>query len=284
MTFVGKILVILIMALSLVFLGVSTVVFTTATNWKVETEKQKVEVGKLQTQLSTAQQLEKDAQGKLEEAKKDHGTAVRNYDNQVAALKADAEKAQGEITQARTALTDAQSNAQLSLQDATARATDANKLRDQLSAVTEQSNKFKIQQTELNNEILNLKRMLTAAENNAKSLREYGARIANFMIKKGFSPSLAANESTQALPPNVEGKVLKVFQNKMVEISLGSNDGLAVGQVLELFRRTPEPEYLGQVRITAVDPKQAVGNVVGTTVNGKQIKEGDDVASQIRSQ
>jgi len=44
MTFVGKILVILIMALSLVFLGVSTVVFTTATNWKDETAKQKKSV------------------------------------------------------------------------------------------------------------------------------------------------------------------------------------------------------------------------------------------------
>ncbi len=43
MTFVGKILVILIMAFSLVFLGVSTVVFTTATNWKTVTEKQKKE-------------------------------------------------------------------------------------------------------------------------------------------------------------------------------------------------------------------------------------------------
>ena len=40
MTFVGKILVILIMAFSLVFLGVSTVVFSTATNWKKKSAKQ----------------------------------------------------------------------------------------------------------------------------------------------------------------------------------------------------------------------------------------------------
>ena len=42
--------------------------------------------------------------------------------------------------------------------------------------MTEQANRFKLQQTELNNEILNLKRMLQAAENNAKSLRETVAR------------------------------------------------------------------------------------------------------------
>ena len=34
MTFVGKILVIVIMAFALIFLGISTVVFTTAKNWK----------------------------------------------------------------------------------------------------------------------------------------------------------------------------------------------------------------------------------------------------------
>ena len=41
MTFVGKILVILIMAFSFLFLGISTVVFSTAVNWKTETAKQK---------------------------------------------------------------------------------------------------------------------------------------------------------------------------------------------------------------------------------------------------
>ena len=43
MTFVGKILVLVITALALVFLGVSTVVFTTATNWKEATEDAKEE-------------------------------------------------------------------------------------------------------------------------------------------------------------------------------------------------------------------------------------------------
>src|SRR5947209_1665785 len=39
MTFVGKILVIVIMAFALLFLGISTVVFTTHTNWKEAVDK-----------------------------------------------------------------------------------------------------------------------------------------------------------------------------------------------------------------------------------------------------
>ena len=38
MTFVGKILVIVIMAFSLLFLGFSTVAFVTTRNWKTATE------------------------------------------------------------------------------------------------------------------------------------------------------------------------------------------------------------------------------------------------------
>jgi len=47
MTFVGKILVIVIMAFSLIFLGISTVVFTTARNWRTATEEQKKKVSDL---------------------------------------------------------------------------------------------------------------------------------------------------------------------------------------------------------------------------------------------
>ena len=54
MTFVGKILVIVIMAFSLMFLGISTVVFTTATNWKEATTKAKAEVTELQKKNSDA--------------------------------------------------------------------------------------------------------------------------------------------------------------------------------------------------------------------------------------
>ena len=54
MTFVGKILVIVIMVFALFFLAISTVVYSTATNWKEETKKQKDQVNKLRTEVDTA--------------------------------------------------------------------------------------------------------------------------------------------------------------------------------------------------------------------------------------
>jgi hypothetical protein len=68
-----------------------------------------------------------------------------------------------------------------------------------------------------------------------------------------------------------------------MEISIGADDGIFVGMELYLFRTDPMPEYLGKVRVTAVDPDQAVALVIGKTVNGKKIKEGDNVSSTLRS-
>ena len=54
MTHVGKILVLVIMAFSLVFLGTSTVVFVTSKNWKTATEQQKQEVQKIKKKMDDA--------------------------------------------------------------------------------------------------------------------------------------------------------------------------------------------------------------------------------------
>jgi hypothetical protein len=149
--------------------------------------------------------------------------------------------------------------------------------------VTGQSNAFKIQQTELNNEILNLKRMLDVATRNQNSLRETAAKFAKVLTDKGLSTDISRVQAVE-LPPNVEGKVLKIdVTNRRMEVSIGSDDGLSVGQELFLYRTEPTAEYLGKVKVSLVEPDQAVVTIIGTTVNGKKIKEGDDVASTIRS-
>jgi len=50
-----------------------------------------------------------------------------------------------------------------------------------------------------------------------------------------------------------------------------------------VFRTKPTPEYLGKVRVTAVDPDKAVVRVIdGKTYHGKKIQEGDSVSTKVR--
>ena len=86
-----------------------------------------------------------------------------------------------------------------------------------------------------------------------------------------------------APPSGLNGEVTKVDKfNKQLELSIGSDDGLVPGHELYLYRTKPRAEYLGKIKVLSVDPDQAVAKVIGTTIQGKKIQEGDIVSSTIR--
>ena len=280
MTFVGKILVILIMAFALVFLGVSTVVFTTATNWKEKSGAQKTEIGKLQTKVNDADARAKDAQAKLDAAKAEADKTLAEQKSRIDDLEKKIRDAEAQETAARTQLEVAQKNAQVALSEATARKTETDTLNDTLGKAQNQANQFNSQNLELTDRIRILEREKTTAEQNAKDLRTFKAKTIAFLQTKGINAEGISQADPNSAVPRVDGRVNQVnAQNNSMEISIGSNDGLAVGQELKLFRVQPRPEYLGQVRIVAVYPNKAVADVVGQPVNRKRILEGDLVSS-----
>jgi len=282
MTFVGKILVIVIMAFALLFLGLSTVVFTTSANWKEAADKANASVKKITAEKSNLS-------GDLDKAKTD-------LDRAIAEGKAEAEKAKGSYDALQGRLVDAekdrdkyrkdvevaQQNARTALDEAEHYRKETDRLRTEKSAVDKVANDYKLQQTELNDRIRELERMNRTLDDNTKDLREKVARFSTLLRQHGLSDDISTVKG-QASPPRVEGQVSRVDPtNRRVEITIGSDDGLVAGHELYLFRRTPRPEYLGRIQILSVDPDQAVGKVIGNTVSGKKIQEGDIVSSTIR--
>jgi RNA polymerase sigma-70 factor (ECF subfamily) len=76
----------------------------------------------------------------------------------------------------------------------------------------------------------------------------------------------------------VEGEVKKV-QDRLVQLSVGSDAGLREGNLLEVFRLKPAPLYLGQVKVLRVTPHDAVAQEMGRSRGTIQV--GDRVASRI---
>jgi hypothetical protein len=282
MTFVGKILVLVIMALALVFLGISTVVFITAENWKQETEKQRGAVAKLRNETNDLKALLDKAKTEKTSAEAAHKTASDTQQKNVQRLEADIQTAQQEITQARTALEVAQQNAKTALDEAADNRKETLTLREQKTAVEKQANEYKLRQTELNDRIRELERSLKTATDNANDLRDRVARFQTLLRQNGLSDDISTIRGIES-PPTVRGEVARVdAQNRSVEITIGSDDGLVPGHELFLFREKPQAEYLGKIKIISVDPDQSVGRVIGATIQGKKIKEGDIVSSTIR--
>ena len=283
MTYVGKILVLLIMAMSLVFLGVSVTAFVTATNWKEATAKKDADLKKVQGQLATSDSGKKDAEAKLQTAQAELAATTKKFEDQLNNLRTEATNAQAEKTQLQTALTDANTNSSLATAESQARTAEMTKLRDQLSASVDVGNKLKIEQTEKNVQILTLQRQLEASDRSGKGLRENLAKALTQLQKAGLPTDLRQVASSE-IPVDVEGKVLKVdAKNRSLEISIGSDDGVFTGMELFLFRTSPQPEFLGKVKVGLVESDQAVATVIGNTVHGKKIMEGDNVSSTLRS-
>ncbi len=284
MTFVGKILVILIMAFSLVFLGVSTVVFTTATNWKTRSETQKAELAKLQTKAGDSENRAKTADAGLNNARAEHTKVVIERENRIKELEKKVTDAETQETAARSQLETAQKNAGVALAEATARKGETDTLAETLTKAQNQANQFNTQNLDLTDRIRILEREKATAEQNAKDLRNFKAKTLAFLQSKGISADKINEADAGSAVPQVEGRVNQVdAANKSMEISIGSNDGLATGQEFFLYRTQPRQEFLSKVKIVAVYPNKAVADVIGQTVNRKKILEGDIVASTLNA-
>jgi hypothetical protein len=282
MTYVGKILVMVIMVCSLLFLGISTVVFTTATNWKKEAEEQKKKAADLTQKTKDAEQMVQGYTKLMADSKSEHESADKRLEDRIAALEAEIKRAQTEATQARSVLGIAQQNAKSSLDEAAAHKQETDLLRNQKLAVEKQANDYKLRQTELNDKIRELTRMYETATRNANDLRDRVARFSTLLRRNGLSDDISQVKGIES-PPAVEGEIARVDKdNRRVEITIGADEGLVVGNELYVFRTKPRPEYLGKITVISVDPDQAVAKVIGQTVHGKKLKEGDIVSTTIR--
>jgi chromosome segregation ATPase len=170
MTFAGKILVIVIMAMSLVFLGISTVALTTATDWKKAIADQSKANQEIDGQLQKAV-AERDAfKGKHDVAQKEHAAAAKPIENQIVALKAEDKQGRDAILKGQETLLQHQSETKTALEDASNKNKDIIQLRTEDTAIAEQAKKFKTRQEEIDAEITNLRRMLDAAKTNASQI------------------------------------------------------------------------------------------------------------------
>ncbi len=184
------------------------------------------------------------------------------------------------MTQARSQLETAQNNAKVSLAEATARKGQIDVLNETQSKAQAQANQFSAQNIELTDQVRVLEREKATAEQNAKDLRSFNGRAIAYLRMKGIPIENIDKLDPNSVPPAVEGKVMELnLTRRSMEISIGHDDGLAVGQELYVFRIQPRAEYIGKVKIVSVEPDKAVAEVIGITVNGKKVQENDIVSS-----
>jgi hypothetical protein len=100
----------------------------------------------------------------------------------------------------------------------------------------------------------------------------------------GSGTGITVKNPNDPNPPKtfVKGRIEKV-EGVYVQISLGTDQGVNNNNTLEVFRTSPEPKYLGMVRIVDAKVNTSVGQLIvpaGTTVR-PQLRAGDNAWSKL---
>jgi|DewCreStandDraft_4_1066084.scaffolds.fasta_scaffold43874_2 hypothetical protein len=291
MNLVGKIFVMLIFVFSILFMGISIAVYQTHKNWRdvifrsqpdptdpvnkpiglkfqldearKKLENLTAERNRLETELQTEKATRRQVLAKLESELAE----VRRERDQLALQEADL----------RQKASDADANVRKLSQTLDARLVEIDRLRKDINDAREMRDQ-KFQQ------VVELTDQLHQAQGELERLK-----LQNLMLARQFAKArdvLMRNDLPLELPPDgqpprLDGVVLASSANGLVEISLGSDDGLLKGHRLEVFRRRGgESKYLGRIEVLQVLPDKAVAKILPEYRKGT-IEREDRVATRL---
>ncbi len=294
MTVIGKILTLLVFVLSLVFLGFAITINklnkdpVSKKSWYDVAMANKAEVENARADLRRAED-------ELQSVRAEVSKLVGNLNAQIANLTKERDdakdlqaKAESRANEAEDKFAKAQVAVDQALNELKQRRDEAVKLYASMKDKDQQLAAGVALQTRLNNDRIQAQ---VARDSFAERLRalekEYQSIVKTLeetreQLARGGLPAAPSGERVVLTPPpdQVQG-VVESVKGDLVQVSVGSDQGLQQGHTLEIFRLEPKPEYLGPIRIIKVEPKKSVGKMMMPPQKQKQVQPNDQVASSI---
>lgn len=274
MNLFGKILTILVLIMSIVFMSFTMMTYATHRNWRDahrtattqlngvqdQIKQKNIEIGRIEVLLTAERAARAKALAALEQKSND----------QKGKLEAEEAKSQS-----------LQTNARLSEQTAQTAQTEMERLKNEVDALREdlklaqQSTNDKLRlasalQDQLNQTEGELKRTKERRE----VLRTQLSRAKLVLDRNG----LDENSPIDNIPPELDGVVTAVQDTNLIEVSMGSDEGIQAGHKLDIYRQ--DGSYIGRVVVTDTVSDRSVARIVPEYRQGV-IRIGDRVATQL---
>ncbi|NQV26662.1 MAG: hypothetical protein HQ518_20090 [Rhodopirellula sp.] len=279
MTFVGKLLVIIQLVLSICFMMLAGAVFTRHMTWRDVAKE-------LEASVASRDADYEKLQAEKNKVIKDLEAVVAQVKNDATDAKAELRLAQNEIENQKilidtqkTELNTQQALAVISGDEAKIRREEAlssRRINEQLNAaLNNQNQRVRQLEDELFNQQVGSKSLTEKYNAMLKSV----ATLRKVLVANQLDPDPNKYARKLAPPPLVMGRVLDTKKSgrgtsrQLIEVSIGSDDGLTEGNTLYVYRVGEQNKYLGQIRLELVDPDRAVGVVVERAKNGVIEKE-----------
>ncbi len=276
MNLVGKIFVVLIFVLSLVQMSLTMTVYVTHTNWRLLADnsdpqkgplglKQRLEVAEADanklrdeyTQFENRQEIERNEKRAALAALETH---LKEEQAKSKRLQEELDDSRDKIRIANNLTNDAQGNAKRLLEE-------NGRLRDNIKLAIDERGEMNRRNVILNDQYNDNLRATAELQKKAQSvsaeLAASNAVLNHFNLKADVEYYRA-----QEPPQGVLGRVLAVNSDrKLVEISLGSDDGIRAGHRFEI-RDASGSTYIGRVVVVEVFPEKAVCSNMAGFENG----------------
>jgi len=285
MNWLGKIFVVSIMVMSLIFAAFAILVYATHKNWKeavtlspteakggkpiglkyqLEQERAKrqrveEELQKLTEQLASEKAARTQAVGKLEAERSELNKLYTQQANANAILVQKSREADAAMLATHNTLEDMRKQVET--------------LRTEIrTSQQDRDDQFK-KVVLLTDELHQAQGLLGTVKAQNVELGEQNAHLTKVLDRHGVSPTA----SVDGIPPKVDGIVLASSRDGLVEISLGSDDGMEKGHKLEVYRG---PKYLGRIEVWQTSPEKSVAKILPEFRKGPIAKE-DRVATRL---
>lgn len=273
MTFLGKILSVLILVMSVLFLGFSVAVFATHTNWRDKAKELQAaadEAKRANSLLQDELQRQKDALAREEAARRFAIANIRTRADASAMDLAAKEKELQDLIAAHAALEVTNRSLAEQLGMLTTEVAD---LRGDVRKAIDDRNQQFTQVVKLTEDLVSIKGThdLLAARNDV--MTKDLAHAEGLLGSVGLTLKHAVPDS----PPDIEGFVRAVNDQDLIEISLGNDDGLRKGHELVVYRGR---DYVARVVVREVRTDFAVAEVI-PSLKRIPVQKGDRVATKL---
>ncbi|GAA4471228.1 MULTISPECIES: hypothetical protein [Novipirellula] len=273
MTLLGKSFSVIILILSLTFMVLALAVNASHRNWRDVVTGPGGLKEQIQDYESTNEQL-RDTQQRVEAAlareQAARRTALGALTTQLDQLKDQLQKREESYQQKEaqnTVFAQTDRSRALQLEELTA---EANRLRQQIRKEQEDRDTLFTQTLKLTDQMNKLRGIVQIQSERNDQLMAQVTRYKEVVDSKGID----INEPLDGSPPDRNGTVLVINRpKKLIEVSIGYDDGLRSGHHLEVSR---QGRYLGKVRVLKIEPERAVAEILPDFSQGT-IQEGDRV-------
>lgn len=276
MNLLGKIFVVMIVVMSLVFLGLAMAVYSAHRNWPAEVAGLRQQVtntrAELEQQVSRYQQDAENLQLEKDTAEQQ----IRKLESERVALVSRLEDTQTEVNQLKQQNRDA-TTAVAATQQVNQKIAEENQVLQQNIIATQEAADRAFDQTvqatgELHEATIQVQNLI---ERN-QQLTEQTADMTRAMVNAGLDPATPSEDIT----PKVEGFISGISRragSQLIEITVGYDAGIRRNHTVEIFRGD---RYIGRAEVLDTSPNRATARVIPEQTQ-YSIQEGDSVATRL---